>query len=313
MNALTVVQNNQIVEQQSVTSDLFNRFISYLDASQKTIETYTKALKQFFMYLSLHGITQPHREDVKAYKEDLIQSGHKPTTIQGYMVAVKLFFRWTAQEGLYPNVADHIKGAKLDSGHKKDYLTVSQVKDILAGIDTTTLKGLRDYAIVSLMVSCGLRDIEVVRANTEDIRTIAGVPVLFVQGKGRTERTEYVKLSVPVERAIRAYLMARGGAAEQEPLFTSLSNRDNGSRLTTRSISGLVKGHFIEAGFDSARITAHSLRHTAVTLSLLAGKPLEEVMKFARHKNIATTMIYNHALDMANNSCSEAVCNAIFG
>ena len=313
MGALTVVQNTQIVEKQTITKELFTRFIAYLDASPKTIETYTKSLKQFYMYLSFNGITDPTRDDVKAYKEDLIQSGHKPTTIQGYMVAVKLFFRWTAQEGLYPNIADHMKGAKLDGGHKKDYLTVAQVKDILAGIDTSTYKGVRDYAIVSLMVSCGLRDIEVVRANIEDLRTIAGASVLFVQGKGRTERTEYVKLSAPVERAIRTYLKLRGDVAEKEPLFTSVSNRDAGSRMTTRSVSRLVKGYLVDAGFNSDRLTAHSLRHTAVTLSLLAGKNLEEVMKFARHRNIATTMIYNHALDMANNTCSEAVSNAIFG
>ena len=82
--------------------------------------------------------------------------------------------------------------------------------------------------------------------------------------------------------------------------------------MTTRAISGLVKTHLTEAGYNSDRLTAHSLRHTAVTLSLLAGKNLEEVQQFARHANIATTMIYNHALDLAKNSCSEAVASAIF-
>ena len=66
------------------------------------------------------------------------------------------------------------------------------------------------------------------------------------------------------------------------------------------------------AGYDSARLTAHSLRHTAVTLSLLAGKDITEVQQFARHKNIETTMIYNHALDKAKNTCSKAVESAIF-
>lgn len=313
MEALVKVQETQIVEQKSITREMFEQWFNYLDASPKTVETYRKSLKQFITYLYLNGITHPQREDVKAYKEDLIQSGHKPTTIQGYMLAVKLFFRWTAQEGLYPNIADHMKGAKLDGGHKKDYLTASQVKDILAGIDTTTYKGLRDYAILNVMVFCGLRDIEIVRANVEDLRTVAGNVALFVQGKGRTERTEYVKIPAGVERAIRAYLKARGEASEHSPLFTSVSNRDAGSRMTTRSVSRLVKGYLVEAGFNSDRLTAHSLRHTAVTLALLAGKTLAEVQQMARHKKLDTTMIYNHALDMANNTCSEAVYNAVFG
>jgi integrase/recombinase XerC len=115
-----------------------------------------------------------------------------------------------------------------------------------------------------------------------------------------------------VEKAIRAYLKTRGNAGEKEPLFTSLSNNSKRKRLSTRSISGMVKNRLKEAGYNSERLTAHSLRHTAVTLSLLAGKDITEVQQFARHANIATTMIYNHSLDKAKNSCSEAIAKAIF-
>ena len=64
-----------------------------------------------------------------------IRDRHKPTTVQGYLAAVKLFFQWTAQEGLYPKVADRVKGAKLDTEHKKDYLTTKQVARLLGAID----------------------------------------------------------------------------------------------------------------------------------------------------------------------------------
>ena len=103
----------------------------------------------------------------------------------------------------------------------------------------------------------------------------------------------------------------RGTTDETEPLFTSLSNHNRGERLTTRSISGIVKSRLKKAGYNSSRLTAHSLRHTAVTLSLLAGKNLAEVQQFARHINISTTMIYNHALDKSKNGCSEAITKAI--
>ena len=162
------------------------------------------------------------------------------------------------------------------------------------------------------MITGGLRTIEVSRADIGDLRTAGENTVLYVQGKGREEKTEYIKISEPVEKAIRAYLTARGETAETAPLFASTSNNNKGGRVTTRAISGLVKEHLKEAGYDSSRLTAHSLRHTAVTLSLLAGKEITEVQQFARHANIATTMIYNHALDRAKNTCSEAVANAIF-
>ena len=314
MNELQVVRANanSIVAQNTVGAELFDRFINYLDASPKTIDTYTKALRQLFNYFSFNGIRQPQREDIIAFRGELKVSGHKPTTIQNYITATKLFFSWTAQEGYYPNIADHLKGAKLNRDHKKDYLTSRQVKEVLDAVERESLQGLRDYAILTLMVTGGLRTIEVIRADIGDLRNAGEHTVLYVQGKGRTEKTDYIKLSPQVEKAIRAYLSARGETEETAPLFASCSNNSKGARLSTRSVSGIVKERLVKAGYDSSRLTAHSLRHTAVTLSLLAGKDITEVQQFARHANIATTMIYNHALDKAKNSCSEAIAQAIF-
>ena len=314
MNELTTVQQNTaIAERQTVGAELFNRYIDFLDSSPKTVETYTRALRQLFSYFSLNGITQPTRADILAFRDELKASGHKPTTVQNYITATKIFFSWTEQEGLYPNVADHLKGAKLDREHKKDYLTSRQVKEVLAGVDRSTEQGLRDYAMLFLMVTGGLRTIEVSRANIGDLRTLGDNSVLYVQGKGREEKTDYIKLSAPAEQAIRAYLKARGEKDEEAPLFSSTSNNNRGARLTTRSVSGIVKTRLQQSGYDSEKLTAHSLRHTAVTLSLLAGKDITEVQQFARHANIATTMIYNHALDKAKNGCSEAITQAIMG
>ena len=179
-------------------------------------------------------------------------------------------------------------------------------------MEQDTLQGKRDYAIFTLMVTCGLRTIEVSRADIKDLGIVGGSPVLYVQGKGREEKTEYVKLEEHVEGAIRDYLAERGKASPDAPLFVSLSNNSHEKRLTTRSISAIAKTAMQEAGYDSERLTAHSLRHTAVTISLLQGKDITEVQQFARHANINTTMIYNHALEKSRNSCSSAVAEAIF-
>ncbi|MDD3921858.1 MAG: tyrosine-type recombinase/integrase [Eubacteriales bacterium] len=311
MNEIIIHKGAEVQVYTPLTDNLYIRFVSYLDAKPKTIETYTRALRQLFAYFAAAGITQPHRDDVIAYRESLKQA-HKPTTVQNYITAARLFFQWTAQEGIYPNIAEHIKGAKLDREHKKDYLNAGQVKAVIKAVDRSTLQGKRDYAALVLMVTGGLRTIEVSRANIGDLRAAGANTVLYIQGKGKDEKADYVKISEPVEKAIRAYLKARKEADQGAPLFASLSNNNKGQRMTTRAISGLVKAHLTEAGYNSDRLTAHSLRHTAVTLSLLAGKSLEEVQEFARHANITTTQIYNHALDRAKNSCSEAVASAIF-
>ena len=305
-------QNNSLEIIKTLDFNIYDRFIDYLDASPKTVETYKKALRQFFNYLALHGIRQPQREDVLAFRDDLKTSGLKPTTVQNYITATRIFFKWTEQERLYPNIAEHVKGAKLDKNHKKDYLTSRQTKEVLANIETDTEEGLRNYAILSLMVTGGLRTIEVSRANVGDLRTVGENTVLFIQGKGREEKTEYIKVSAPVERALRTYLKERDFTTEEQPLFTSTSNNSKGKRITTRTVSAVVKNALKNAGYDSNRLTAHSLRHTAITLALLAGRDITEVQQFARHANLNTTMIYNHALDKAKNGCSDAITSAIF-
>lgn len=314
MNELQQVQrqNNSLDVIRTLDFNIFERFINYLDASPKTVETYKKALRQFFNYIGVHGIRKPQREDVLAFRDDLKASGLKPTTVQNYITATRIFFKWTEQEGLYPNIAEHVKGAKLDKNHKKDYLTSRQAKEVLASVKTDTEEGLRNYAVLSLMVTGGLRTIEVSRADVGDLRTVGENTVLFVQGKGREEKTEYIKISAPVEKAIRTYLKARDFTTEEQPLFTSTSNNSRGKRITTRTVSAIVKNALKNAGYDSARLTAHSLRHTAITLALLAGREITEVQQFARHANLNTTMIYNHALDQAKNGCSDAITNAIF-
>lgn len=312
MNELAVLDNRAVATRQTVNEGLFTRWTSYLDASPKTVETYTKAIKQFFLYLQNKGITDPKREDIVAYR-DFLKQGHKPTTVQSYLAAVKLFFQWTAQEGLYPNIAERVKGAKLDTEHKKDYLTSKQTAKLLGAIDRSTLKGMRDYAMLSLMVTTGLRTISVIRADIGDIRTAGDDTALYYQGKGHEEKADYVKLAEPVEEAIRAYLKARGEADLTAPLFSSIANRNSGERMTTRSISRVAKEHMVDIGLDSDRLTAHSLRHTAATLNLLNGASVEETQQLLGHRNINTTLIYSHALERAKNNSEKRIAKAIFG
>lgn len=165
-----------------------------------------------------------------------------------------------------------MKGAKLSREHKKDYLTSRQVKNVLDKVETDRIKGIRDYAILTLMVTGGLRTIEVARADIGDLRTLGDNTVLYIQGKGRVEKEDYVKIPAKVEAAIREYLAVRNESDASAPLFASTSNNSKGGRLSTRSISAIAKSSLVNAGYNSPRLTAHSLRHTAVTLSFLAKK-----------------------------------------
>lgn len=324
MNDLTVKGTTTELQQaQQITQAMYDSFLDYINVeSEKTQETYTKAIRQWFKYMVDNGITRPTKNDVQAYKNWLKTSpieegphkGKKRTaaTVQNYIMAVKIFFNWAEGEKLYPNVAKRVKGEKLGKEHKKDYLTKRQVKKVMETAKGNSVTELRDYAILALMFTGGLRTIEVSRALVGDMKPRGEDMVLYIQGKGHSEKEDYVKLMSNVEDAIRAYLKARGNEDPEGPLFTSTSNRSKGKALSTRSVSKIVKEAMKKAGYDSERLTAHSTRHTAVTLALLGGEDLERVQQFARHKDPATTLIYAHSLERETNTCEQTIAKAIF-
>ena len=294
-----------------LTEELQKRFIEYIDARPQSLIAYGKGLKCMFSYFMTAGITSPRREDMMHYRDQL-KAKYAPTTTALYLTAARLFFKWTAQEGLYPNIAEHVKGATLDRAHRKGYFTSAAIKNIIGTADRDTATGKRDYAILALMTTGGLRCIEVTRANIEDLTIQGDSTILFVQGKGKYERTDYVKIPEKTEKAIRDYLATRGEVKPSDPLFVCRGNRNAQGRLTTRSISRICKDHFKAAGYNDRRLTAHSLRHTAATLAILAGATLIEAQEHLRHASPETTMIYINETNRAANSSAAKIADTIF-
>lgn len=285
-------------EIQEKTNSYLEQFLKSLDIKASSKATYARQIKEFFVWSQKNNVSAPARDDLLAYKEYLYD--HKmlsPLTIAGYLTAVRRFFEWLESLKLYPNVAKGIKSPKRKRGFKKDVLSVAQVKELLGSIDRATLSGKRDYALINLMIRTGLRTIEVSRVCKEDITRRSGEPILLIHGKGRDEKDEIVVLTEPTMAPIREYLKARGLVREREPIFASHSQKNFGKKLTTRSISRIVKNHLRAIDIDDNRITAHSLRHTAITFSLLGGATPQEARLLARHADINTTLIYAHNIN----------------
>lgn len=287
-------------------------FINYIDAKPSTIQTYRKALKHYIQYIINNGIQEQTRETIIEYKKYLIETNHKATTIQSYLNALKQLFNYLHVSFDIKNITEHIKSPKVNKGFKKDYLTQDQAKELLQSINTTTTTGKRDFAILSIMLTCGLRTIELERANIEDLTLMNGETVLFILGKGRDEKSEFVVISREVEKAINNYLATRENTSPEAPLFISEDNKTKGHRLTKESISRIVKTKLRSIGLDSERLTAHSLRHTTATLNILNGGSIAETQQLLRHSNINTTMLYNHALERKNNQSEKRLTNLLF-
>ena len=304
VEALKVISNiTPVIDCDSAISE----YVKTLDVKPKSKETYTKALRVFFNWNN--GVIPTHRADILAYKQHLTNS-YSASTINAYITAIKGFYAFLEAEGYCPNVTANIKGVKNSKGFKKDALTIAQAKTLLNN-NGDSLEEKRNTAIITLMIHTGLRTVEIERANIEDIRQTGGATLLYIQGKGRDTKDEFVILTADVIEPLTEYLNCRGKCNPSEPLFAATSNRNQNGRLTTRSISRIIKNALIDVGIDSDRITAHSLRHTAVTLSLLGGATIQEAQQLARHSNINTTLIYAHNINRIKNAAERNIADVL--
>lgn len=338
-------QGTPAVPERDLDPGLFMDFVSWIDRGEKTTRSYLTNLKQFAAWLRYAAIPRPSRQDIISYRQWLAEehdairldpdsvtgwdyrtdaSGTplkvkcKPNTIAQYLRSVCQFFRWTAANGVYPDIAANIHKPKVTHDtHRKEALTVDAVRQIEANItaraadraqaaaeaskDTagrmqrTGEQGKRLYAMYLLAVNAGLRTVEISRANVKDLQFKGGQAILCVWGKGRTEPDQKKPLAPEVAAAVKDYLNSRTDhPTGASPLFVATGNRSGGKRLATTTISTMLKRAMQEAGFDSENLTAHSLRHTAGNTVMEMTGNLFTTQTYMRHKDPATTEIYLH-------------------
>lgn len=298
-NFLIVRVSKEVSRASKRMESLVDRFIAAQDVRPSSRALYRRTLTQYLNWteekkLSLKDIT---RAEIIEYKDALFEKGLSPLSVGSYLTVVRKFYEWTESVKLYPNVAKGIKTPKRKQAFKKLPLTPEQTTKLLTYFKERSIEGLRDYAIISLLLRTGLRTIESVTASIEDITFKQGKRVLMVQGKGEVEKNNFVILTEKAYEPIREYLETRATAKVSEPLFTSVSNNSQGARLTTRTISKIAKEGLKAIGLDSKHLTAHSLRHTLAVTILRAGGTLADAQGVLRHSNPATTQIYTRTID----------------
>lgn len=282
--------------------ELENSFIKYIDVKEQTMITYKTSLKFFNNYITENNIKNPTRENIIAYRENL-KKNYSVSTVNTCMISLRQFFKWLEYEGIYKNVAENVKGVVVNNQHKKKPLSMAQSREFIKQIDN-----IRDKALMALLITTGLRTIEVNRSNIEDIKIIDGEAVLYIQGKGKDSKDDFVKIdSYVLELLIKSFKGRTSGA-----LFISESANGYGKSLSTRSIRGIFKKWARNIGLDEKMYSCHSTRHTFVNTALELGMPLQEVSKQARHKSIYTTMIYVDEINKMKSSIEHDIAKNIF-
>lgn len=299
-NSLIALQQGDLKKKETF-EELIDRFIRDQDVAVSSKGTYRSALRQFFTWFSRKRVPDPTRETILDYKKWLDDKGLRTFTRSSYLVAVRRFFEWAESLKLYPNIARGVKGTRRSTKvHQKDALTIPQIEKVMSIIDKSELLGVRDYALINLLFRTGLRLIEIKRAAIGDMDMKEdGTAILWVRGKGKDGKDDFVVLTNESLKPIMRYLKERKPRNKQEPLFASLSDRNRGQMITIHSLSRLIKQRFRRAGIDNRRITPHSLRHTFGVMAIRSGSSLYEVQLAMRHTAPTTTEVYLGDIEQA--------------
>ena len=295
-------------------NQLLNKYlIANADITDTTIKGYRVCIRQFIKWLNDNAIKKPTREDIKAYKLYLKNCNYTNGTKNQYIRAVKHLFKWLNSEGIYPNIADNIKGFKVISDNtKKDAFTEQDIKKIIDDIDTSDVIGKRDKAIILLMLVGGLRITEVHNMDIQDIEIKNNEYIINIMGKGHTEKDNYIKIIKPIYDVLKEYLDTRENKRGIDPLFTSTSNRALNKRITKETLSQIIKNRFRYSGYDSKKLTAHSIRHTTATLLLKSGADIYKTQHHLRHQDPKTTEIYINLNNKEQDTSELDIYNQVF-
>ncbi len=278
------------------TAALIRGFLDYLlvecGVSENTRRAYGSDLAKFADYLARKA--QPDARRVTTtlalgFLMELKDRGYAVGSIARMLVAVRMFYRYLALEGIVQrNVI-----AALDSPRLwrriPAVLSPAEVDKLLAEPDTTKPLGLRDRAILEVLYATGVRASEVASLDVDSIHYDYGY--LRCVGKGSKERV------VPVGRA--AVELARRYANEVRPRLlkgrssAALFLSTRGTRISRITIWRLVTRYAALAGIRK-KASPHTLRHSFATHLLAGGADLRSVQEMLGHASIMTTQVYTH-------------------
>ncbi|TEX51009.1 MAG: integrase, partial [Actinomycetales bacterium mxb001] len=241
--------------------------------SPHTRRVYYKDIKNFLSDINLELgkflALDRHKafEIVSRYKGELIKNNLKSATINRRLAAIKSLVAYAYNCGHSDFMLEAVKGEKLSSYRDTTGIDPEAFKRVLGGIDCTSLKGVRDYAILMLLWSNALRRSEVSKASIADFDPVAKTLRIF--GKGKGNQSEIISLGKATVSAIEAWLSARGEVGPDKALFVSVNSGYKNGRLCTQAIYTVVRERCQAAGITKI-MSPHRIRHSAITAALEA-------------------------------------------
>lgn len=261
--------------------------------SAHTVSNYARDLAQFAEYLARSNPRLVQSADavtsleIRDFLSASMLAGAARRTLARRLSTLRSFYKCLYRRQLIPTLPT--AGLRAPKLHRPlpSFLTIEEIERLLGVHDVTTLKGLRDRAIVEVLYSTGLRVSELSSLTHKQINVRDGV--VRVVGKGRKERLVMLgRHAIAALQAYRGHPQYRGRAPDD----VVFKNRF-GRRLSVVSIQKMINRAALLAGIAHT-VTPHTLRHSFATHLLDAGADLRSVQELLGHASLSTTQIYTH-------------------
>ncbi|WP_264319867.1 tyrosine-type recombinase/integrase [Zarconia navalis] len=278
---------------------------SFLESKHKpnTRRAYEKDLRLFFKALApdrelteilirefLSLPTPKAVQLVVCFKMHQKARGLSDATVERRVSAVKALVYHARAIGLTAITLEDVRSVKIERYRDTTGVDVEVYRQILQTVDTSTLKGKRDSAILRLLWTNALRRNEVVGCDICDFDRTNGR--LQILGKGKSNR-EWVDLARGTSHAIANWLDARETTRPSDPLFVGLDKAHSPGRLAGSSVYRIVRAYSKQAGVEKV-MSPHRVRHSAITAALDASNSdYRKVQRLSRHADIRTLQIYD--------------------
>lgn len=261
--------------------------------SENSRRAYEKALVDFLTWYTNAGKPGLTKATVQNYRKEVLEKqGFSPSTINQRMSAIRKLAEEAADNGLvdqiHANGIARVKGVKSHGVRAGNWLTLEQAQSMIDAPNTDTLKGLRDRAMLAVMIGGGLRRGEVAALTFDHVAQREGRwAIVDLIGKGNRVRT------VPIPSWAKAAIDAWATAADirEGCVFRSIHKGDwvMGNDLSAQAVRDVVNYYSATLGLE---IAAHDLRRTHAKLAHKGGAGIDQIQLSLGHASIKTTERY---------------------
>jgi integrase/recombinase XerD len=267
-----------------------------------TRRAYLEAVRQFSAFCAQHGVAdlaQVEPVHVAAFVETQLQMHSKPTVKQR-LAALRMLFDWMVVGQVIPtNPAHAVRGPKHSQRRgKTPVLQADEARALLDAIETTSLAGLRDRALIGLMVYTFARVGAAVGMRVEDYFVQGRRGWIRLQEKGGKEHT--MPAHHNLDRYLEEYIAAADIAPDRKgPLFRTTKGRSGeltGNAMSQPDVWRMIRRRAVQAGIKT-EIGCHTFRATGITAYLKNGGRLEIAQRMANHESSRTTGLYDRRSD----------------